>query len=131
MAKVLVVDDDADVRLVLAGILRPVAEVVEAKDGEEALSLLAREKPGLMLLDLTMPGVGGLEVLERARSVAPGLLVVMLTGERDLATARAALDAGARAFITKPFDPEIVLAEVRRLIEDRPSPGGAPWRVAP
>ena len=133
MAKILVVDDDADVRRVLASILEPVAEVVTAADGEDALRLLGAERPDLVLLDLTLPGVDGLEVLRRARAARPDLLVVMLTGERDLALARAALDAGARAYFTKPFDPDQVRAEAARLTGRDQGPGadGRPWRVAP
>jgi FixJ family two-component response regulator len=70
-----------------------------------------------MLLDVSMPEMGGLAVLEAARALDPRLAVVMLTGESDLGVARKALDLGARSFITKPFDVEVVLDELRRLLK--------------
>jgi DNA-binding response OmpR family regulator len=110
--------------------LEPIAQVCEAADGEAALRLLRREKPDLMFLDVTMPGLGGLAVLRRALHQAPHLAVVMLTGELDLRVARDALDRGARAYITKPFDSETLIAEVERLIGAAArGPGEPPWRV--
>jgi len=133
--KILVVDDDEDVRRMLRRILETEGEVVEAADGESALCAVGREKPVVMLLDVTMPGVDGMAVLERARAIAPHLIVVMLTGQTDLAVARSALEHGARAYITKPFDPEDIRTEVRRLTggteEDDPRRESPPWRVLP
>lgn len=130
MAKILLVDDDPDVRKILRGILEPMCEVLEAGDGTAALDLLGREKPALMLLDLTMPGLSGMEVLTRAPEVHPKVIVVMLTGRADVSQARAALELGARAYITKPFDPMEIRDEVSRLLEENGHAGGdQPWRV--
>lgn len=129
--KILIVDDDADMRKMLRGVLEPLGTVVEAADAVAALRMLSAEKPSVMLLDVTMPGEGGLSVLLKARAAAPQTLVVMLTGETDLFVARTALEQGARAYITKPFDPEAIRAEIRRLTggdADAPS-GDPPWRV--
>lgn len=129
--KILVVDDDADMRKMLCGVLEPLGTVIAAADGAEALRALETEKPALMLLDVTMPGESGLSVLLKARAAAPHVVVVMLTGETDLFIARTALEQGARAYITKPFEPEAIRAEVRRLTggdADAPS-GDPPWRV--
>jgi CheY-like chemotaxis protein len=129
-AKIMIVDDEEDLRRILRGILEPIAQVCEAAGGEEALRLLLREKPDLMFLDVTMPGLGGLALLRRALRTAPHLAVVMLTGNLDLSVARAALEGGARAYITKPFDPGTVIAEVERLSgAASPPPGEPPWRV--
>ncbi|NNN05844.1 MAG: response regulator [Elusimicrobia bacterium] len=68
--KILIVDDDADVRAVLAATLRPIFRIVEAADGATALDLIAHEQPRLLLLDVSMPGLGGLEVLRKARARA-------------------------------------------------------------
>ena len=130
--KIMVVDDEEDLRRILRGILEPFGQVCEAADGEEALRLLRREKPALMFLDVAMPGLDGLTVLRRALSALPSLAVVMLTGELDLRVARAALEVGARAYITKPFSPEAVSAEALRMAEGGPvarSPDEPPWRV--
>lgn len=128
--KILIVDDDADMRLTLRGVLEPVADVVEAASGPEALRVLSREKPALMFLDVTMPGADGLLVLEWARAASPRLIVVMVTGETDLSVARRALERGARSYITKPFDPAALRAEVARLTGAPPPDSEPPWRVA-
>lgn len=128
---VLVVDDDADLRKVLRRLLEPLGRILEAADGADALRLVKAEKPALMLLDVAMPGMDGLTVLEDALSIDPKLIVVMLTGETDLHVARRALDCGAKEYVTKPFDPATFGAEIRRLLgraEDTPSPG-RPWRL--
>jgi DNA-binding NtrC family response regulator len=128
--KILIVDDDADLRSVLRQILEDMGEVIEASNGPEALALLKREKPLLMLLDVSMPGMGGLAVLEAARQIEPMLPIVMLTGEPDLKIAKDALEGGAASYVTKPFDADVLLAEVSRLTgaegDDRST---LPWRV--
>lgn len=106
-----------------------VCPVVEASGGREALRALKRERPRLMLLDVSMPGLDGMAVLRAARRLDPGLDVLMLTGAADLESARLALEAGARAYITKPFDVAGLRAEARRLLEGEPSPGSPPWRI--
>lgn len=131
--KILVVDDDADTRRILRYLLEPLAAVIEAEGGAAALLKIESERPQLVLLDLVMPEVGGLEVLERGMKRDPNLKVVMLTGQSDIAVARSALETGARAFITKPIDPERLL----EVIADLLSPSGGkgdpegrkPWRV--
>lgn len=127
--KILVVDDDEDMRRMLRHILEEDAEILEAPDGASALHVLVREKPALMLLDVTMPDADGLEVLERTRRAAPDVVVVMVTGQTDLSVALTALERGARAYITKPFDPQDIRAEVRRLSAGGPPEDSPPWRV--
>ena len=82
-----------------------------------------------------MPGMGGIEVLKEARARDPNVIIVMLTGESDIATAKVALDNGARAYITKPFDDQFLCAEVQRLLEkddaNADAASGRPWRVLP
>ncbi len=134
-ATILVVDDDAEMREVLRRVLASFGSVLEASNGKDGLRLVSDGKPDLMLLDVVMPGMDGLEVLKAARALAPGLPVVMLTGGSDLTTAKSALDDGASAYITKPFDSDALCAEVRRLIAsaaasgEKRTPSGRPWRV--
>jgi DNA-binding NtrC family response regulator len=132
--KVLIVDDDADMRQMLLCALDPFAELSEAANGVDALRKVKAERPRLMLLDLAMPEMGGIAVLKAALAIDPNLLVVMLTGESDLSVAKKTLEMGARTYITKPFDADVVCGEVQRLLEDMTRDHGAvpyrPWRVA-
>ena len=130
--KVLVVDDEANVRQILLFVLAPVSETLEASNGYDALRIIRNEKPSLVLLDVMMPEMSGLAVLKAALEISPALHVVMLTGESDLGIVRHALDAGACAYMTKPFDPKMLRAEVGRLLEDIKAPRAdyRPWRVA-
>ena len=127
--KALVVDDEADLRRILLCVLAPVCEVLEASNGPEALRLLRNERPRLMLLDISMPEMGGIAILEAALVSDPSLIIVMLTGEQDLAVAKRALEAGARAYITKPFDSQFLRVEVQRLLEIVDAVPYRPWRV--
>jgi DNA-binding NtrC family response regulator len=132
--KILIVDDDADLRQILAAALAPLGETSTASDGADALRQLRQTPARLMLLDVAMPGMGGLEALSAALAAQPNLIVVMLTAEADIAVAERALSAGARTYITKPFEQDEVVGEVRRLLAEAPGGGASPteyrpWRV--
>lgn len=131
--KVLVVDDEPEMLALLRRSLDPVCPVLEAGSGPEALRLLALERPGVMLLDLIMPRMSGLEVLCEALRMDPTLRIMMLTGDASVESARRALEQGARAYITKPFDPESLCGEIRRLLADsgrgEAAPAYRPWRI--
>lgn len=128
-ATVLIVDDDADLRSSLAIVLEPLFRVLEVGSGAEALDLLKHERITLMLLDVSMPGMNGLEVLAAAKARTPALIVVMLTSQQSLTTAKKALDQGAVEYVTKPFDAAYIRAEVSRLMEPAQPADGKPWRV--
>jgi DNA-binding response OmpR family regulator len=128
--KILVVDDEEDMLLMLRGILQEDCVVFEASNGLDALSLVQREHPQLVLLDLEMPEMDGVQVLAAVRRISPKIIVMMLTGVDDVDSALRALQQGARAYVTKPFDPRYLRREVRRLLEppDRKK-DDAPWHV--
>lgn len=126
---ILIVDDDDEMRLQLRGVLSPICEIVEASDGLDALCLLQRSKPRLVLLDLTLPEMGGLEVLAAAQRIAPDVRVVILSGDADVNSAVTALNEGACAYVTKPFDPGYLRDEVARLIAPPAKPADAPWQM--
>lgn len=129
--KVLIVDDDSDLRQTLMLVLAPLCDVLECSNGSDALRLIARERPSLMLLDVAMPEMDGLDVLKSARELDPALTVVMLTGEDDVGTAKRALDGGARAYMTKPFESSSLRDSIRRELAGLlscPTPY-RPWRV--
>lgn len=123
----IVCDDDAPTRSLLVRMTRRRYRVLEAAEGPAALALVAAERPEFMLLDLSMPGMDGLETLRRARQLSPALAVTMLTGVSDLDMARKALALGARCYVTKPLD--CSEAELWRLIESAPNPTERGWRV--
>lgn len=113
---VLICDDVASLRLVLTVVcsLEDGIEVVgEAADGHAALALAESLRPNVLLLDLSMPGLDGFDVLERLSAVAPDTRVVVLSGlSRDVAEARA-LELGAAGYVEKGAPPEQILAAVR------------------
>src|SRR5574341_525306 len=105
MHRLLVVDDDPYVREFLHDCLSPLGyTVTAAATGEEGLCRLREERPHLVLLDINLPDVNGLEVLRRAQAIDPGVRVLMLTGVVDEVIGRQALQQGACDYLTKPVD---------------------------
>jgi two-component system, OmpR family, KDP operon response regulator KdpE len=112
--KILVVDDDPQIRRVLKVILgNERYEVIEARSGESALSYLDTFIPALVLLDVNMPGIGGLDTCHAIRGLSDLLPIIVISVRRDEADKVALLDAGADDYITKPFGKNEVLARVR------------------
>jgi CheY-like chemotaxis protein len=108
--RVLVVDDDAEIRASVADLLRDAGYLVqEAADGAAAIRAVVTTAPDLVLLDIEMPGLSGVEALRTIRAVAPAARVVMLTGNSDSELARSALAFGAFDYIPKPFEPSHLL----------------------
>jgi DNA-binding NtrC family response regulator len=101
--KILIVDDDAEMRSTLQRLLSRYS-VTTASEGAAAVRLAETERPRLALLDINMPGMSGLQVLEKLNRFQPKPIVVMLTAEIGLETAVKALSLGAYAYLTKPFD---------------------------
>jgi DNA-binding NtrC family response regulator len=128
---ILIVDDDADLRNSLAVILGPLFHALTASNGAEALYVLKKEHPSLMLLDVSMPGLSGLEVLEAAKAANPALKVIMLTSHQEIEIAVEALNLGAVEYVTKPFNADYIRAEVSRLIGPAEPANDKPWRVVP
>src|SRR5215212_5256322 len=105
-SKILIVDDSALSRRTLRRILEPAGyDVVEAVDGMTALETYFLEKPGLVLLDLVMKGMYGLDVLGKLREMDPKALVVVASADIQSSTRKMADEAGAFGFIYKPFVP--------------------------
>ena len=125
--KILVVDDDPQIRRVMkATLVGHGYEVIEARTGEEALEKLPGEMPSLVLLDMNMPGIGGLETCRSLRqgSDIPVIILTVRNSEKDKV---AALDAGADDYVTKPFGIEELLARIRAALRRSPlSPESGP-----
>ena len=111
MASVMVVDDDDTIASVLVTYLERAGHSTRRLgDGPSALDALAEHQPDLMVLDLMLPGIDGIEVCRRVRSAFPGLPVVMLTALAEPDDRIAGLEVGADDYVTKPFSPrELVL----------------------
>ena len=112
-ANILVVDDEPQIRRVLRSTLTAHGYVlIDAKTGEEAVDIARKSKPDLILLDLNMPGMGGIETCReiRAFSNAPIIMLTVRSAERDKVLA---LDAGADDYVVKPFGIDELLARVR------------------
>lgn len=126
-------DDDAGVRGVLVRLLSPHYTVIVSGGGDEALALIAERCPDLVLLDMVMPGLSGLETLEAYHKTHPLLPTLVLTGAQDPEVAWRAMNLGAHAYITKPFEAAVLLDEVRSILDSGdPETGGSerpPWRL--
>jgi CheY-like chemotaxis protein len=119
MSGVLIVDDDEFIRKLIATTLEDVArlELHEAADGLEAVDVARRERPGLVFLDVDMPGRNGIDVCRELRKdeATSGATIVMLTAAEGDGVEALAEEAGADLFLTKPFSPLDLLRLVDRL----------------
>lgn len=114
---ILLVDDHALVRAGLKRLLatQDTGEIIEAANGRDALALIRQRRPQLVILDLNLPGLGGLELLRRMLAAGAGpILVLSMHGEPLYA--KRALDAGAAGYVTKNASPDELLAAVRRVL---------------
>lgn len=126
MAKILLVDDSALARRILRGYLEPAGhQIMEAQDGFSGLELYALEKPDLVLLDLTMEGMHGLDVLRELRRMDPSARVVVATADIQRSTQEMAGEAGACGFVSKPFLREQVLEAVQQALPRAERPAAA------
>ena len=111
--KVLICDDEEGIRESLKLILSDHYDLVVTKDGEQCLDCLAKVKDiGLVLIDIKMPRVSGLEILKEIKELYPSLPVIIVTGYKSVETATEAVRLGASGYIVKPFKSEEILATV-------------------
>ncbi len=112
--KVLVVDDDDEVQEVLARFLADAGyEVIQAEDGHAALDAVERERPDLVLLDIALPGLDGVETLRRLIIRHPDLRVIMVTANAEIPMTTRLVAMGAVDYVPKPFDLEYLHQAVR------------------
>jgi len=115
--KVLIVDDEDDVRLFLQDFLEERRlDVSSAASGEEALEIAEKNPPDIVLLDLMMPGMNGLECLEKLLKKNPSAKVIMLTALNDDVSVEKSKQLGARHYILKPFSLAYLETELVKLI---------------
>ena len=116
---VLVVDDDAGVRESFRLTLEDHYDVVDVPDGLRALDAVRASQVDLVLLDIRLPEMDGIEVLERIKAIDEGIEVVLVTAVRTVRTAVAAMKLGAFDYLTKPFEEDELLAVIARALEKR------------
>lgn len=115
--KILVVDDEETVRVLLQRILQASGyEAVIAANGKEALSVIADGGIDVVMLDINMPGLSGIEVLGKISADWPDLCVIMVTAVADVQTAVTTMKLGAYDYITKPFDQDEALRKIRQAV---------------
>src|SRR5512145_397087 len=116
---ILVVDDEPGLRESFRLILDEDYEVLDVPDGPTALDVVRSTQVDLVLLDIRLPGMDGIEVLERIKAIDEGVEVVLVTAVRTVRTAVAAMKLGAFDYLTKPFEEDELLSLVRRALDRR------------
>ena len=116
--KILIVDDSAFIRMALRDILTTNGYEVtgEADNGEQAIAKFQELRPDLVTLDVVMPGKGGLETLQEIIKLDPTVKTLMVTAVGKQSMVIESLQAGAKGFLIKPFEPNAVIAEVKRIL---------------
>ena len=138
--RIVVADDDPTIiSLVSLRLGLAKFDVISAANGPDALALIRRVEPVAVILDMRMPGGGGMTALDAIKSdpVTSNLPVMMLTGERDPDTVMTAMGAGASDYMVKPFNPDRLLERVNRLVKSsamiwgKPAPAndGPTWEL--
>ena len=118
-SRILIVDDDEGTREALEAILEDDYDVACAADGQVALDKLNREAFDLVLLDLIMPGMDGIETLKRIKAYDKQIDVIMVSATDRAREATAAITSGAYDYITKPFDADAILTDIERALQKR------------
>jgi DNA-binding NtrC family response regulator len=116
---ILIVDDEVGPRESLRMILKPLYEIQTAADGQEALRIIQSQKIDLVTLDLRMPGLSGIQVLQELKKIKSDLEVIIVTGYGTLPNAQEAIRYGAGDFISKPFNVADIISIVSKSFERR------------
>lgn len=118
MEKILIVDDNETLRYTLTELLQESGfETNDAHDGPTALEEIKKSNYDLVILDMKLPGMGGLEILKKIKENNPDIPVIMLTAFGDIKTAVEAMKQGAQDFVTKPFDNNAMIITIRKALE--------------
>ena len=129
--RILVVDDDPKIRTVVRrGLAYEGYRVVEAATGEEGLEKAREHMPELVVLDVMLPGIDGLEVTRRLRGAGDPMAILMLTARDDVRARVEGLETGADDYLVKPFSFEELLARVHALLRRKPVASGEVLRFA-
>ncbi|MFD0960683.1 response regulator [Paenibacillus chungangensis] len=125
--KVLIVDDQNGIRILLLEVFSSEGyNTYQASNGKLALEIVKRESPDLVLLDMKIPGMDGLEILKHVKAIDSSIKVIMMTAYGELDMIKEATDLGALMHFTKPFDIDELRMEVNRQLKS----GGSSGQVA-
>jgi len=120
---ILLVDDEANVRTVFSDVLKRAGYWVKAvEDGHKAIKELEKNSYNLALVDLRMPKMGGIQVLESLKKIKPELPVIIYTGYGSVTTAVEAMRKGASDYLNKPFSPEELKLVIKKALEQKGNP---------
>ena len=114
---IFVVDDEQVVREGISGVLRKYYHVEAFRSGESAIDSMSSTPPDMVLLDVGLPGMSGIQALKRIKQRHPDMIVIMITAFEDVSTVVAAMKLGAYDFIPKPFEPDHLRIVVNRAQE--------------
>ncbi len=122
--KILLVDDEAHIRKYVSLIIKQLGKTTlfEAANGEDAIAAFQRERPQVVLLDVNMPKLGGIETLKRLKAIDPDCIVIMLTSLTNRETVEQALEHGAAHYIRKDTPKEEIAAALTETIDSATSP---------
>lgn len=117
--KIMLVDDAAFMRMMIKDTLSKngYTDIVEANNGQVAVSTYSAEKPDLVIMDITMPVMDGLEALRQIKQMDPGANIIMCSAMGQEAMVVDALKQGAKDFIVKPFKPDRIMKTVKSILE--------------
>lgn len=121
--KILVIEDNPDDLRVLANFIRDLGTVQFASNGKDGVRMAMETQPDLILLDIELPDIIGPVVYKQIRDAHSEVPVIFVTSHTGLTHKIAAMESGAKDFISKPFDPEVIRASIQTLLENKPAVG--------
>ena len=133
-SRILIIEDDEDTNDLIRFVLEDSGfEAISAFDGESGCDLAQEETPDAIVLDLMLPRIDGIEVCRRLSSndKTRSIPVIILTAKRELSTKLSSFVAGAKRFMTKPFESEELISEINRTIRQRQISGAGTWNIEP
>ncbi len=119
MSKILTIEDSAFERKAIAGMLKKggYLDIIEAEEGEKGIELFKEENPDLVLLDLRMPGISGMDVLKKLREIDRSAKIIVVSIVRKQETIEEALDLGALDYVTKPITKDRLIPSIKKALE--------------
>ena len=130
MEKILVIDDEKPTLMMFRLTLAAYGyEVLTAENGQEGVDVFNRERPGIVLTDIKMPGMNGIEVLKQVKAIDPSTEVIVITGHGDMDLAIQALNLDATDFINKPIQRHLLEQAIKRAQERRRLAGEQTWEM--